>query len=159
MQTCQMTALLLTAHQYLRSWAALGYLIRLFSIQEVSWALKCSQYYAFNSFPTEQQRDREERKRWKVRGKQKDPWGRREISEDKSLPLDSCHDSLDNHRRYPALKTRLKACSIPLPSEFSGCGSTVPSPAGCPRTPLCWIRLSVPWAEFIENIPMHPISM
>lgn len=54
-----MSALPLTAHHYLRSCAAVCYLIRLFSIQEESSALKYSQYYAFNSFPPEEQRDGE----------------------------------------------------------------------------------------------------
>ncbi len=54
-----MSALPLTAHQYLRSCAAVCYLITLFSIQEEPSALKYTQYYAFNSFPSEEQRDRE----------------------------------------------------------------------------------------------------
>lgn len=75
-----MSLLLLAAHQYLRSCAAVCYLIRLFSIQEESSALKYSQYYAFNSFPPEEQGDREREKGERERRqKQKDPYGKREI--------------------------------------------------------------------------------
>lgn len=136
-----MSALLLTAHQYLRSFAASCYLIRLFSIQEESSALKYSQYYAFNSFPPEEQRDREERRERKERQKQKDPYGKSEISQDKSPLLNSCHDSLDNNLHYPTPKTHLKACTIPLPSDFTGWKCvTAYKPLHCPTT--CWMLLN-----------------
>jgi len=54
-----MSVQLPAAHQYLRSCAAVCYVIRLFNIQEESSALKYSQYYAFNSFPPDKQRDSE----------------------------------------------------------------------------------------------------
>lgn len=102
MQTCQMSVLLLTAHQYLRSCAAVCYLMRVFSIQEESSALKYSQYYAFNSFPPEEQRDRERGEGAERRQRQKDPYGKSEISQDKSPLFNSCHDSMDNNLHYPA---------------------------------------------------------
>lgn len=73
--------------------------------------------------------------------KQKDPYGKSEISQDKSLLLNSCHDSFDNNIYYPAPKTHLKAFTIPLPSDFTGwkC-ATAYKPLHCPTT--CWIRLN-----------------
>lgn len=116
MQTSLVSVLISTVHQYLRSYAAVCYLIGLFSIQEESAALKCSQYYAFNSFPPGPEGERREQKGSQ---KQKDPCGKSEISQDKSLLLNSCHDSLGNNLRYLAPKTHLKAFTIPLPSDFT----------------------------------------
>lgn len=53
------SVLLLTAHHSQRPSAALCCLISLLCIQEESSALMYSQYYAFNWFPPEEQRDRE----------------------------------------------------------------------------------------------------
>lgn len=137
MHTCQMSVLLPTVHQYLRCCAAVCYLIRLFSIQEESSALKYCQYYAFNSFPPGPVGERERRER-KGRQKQKDSYGKSEISQDKSPLLNSCHDSLDNNLHYPSPKTHLKAFTIPLPSDFTGwrCVAAY-KPLHCPNT--CWM--------------------
>lgn len=102
----------------------------------------------------------------KERQKQKDPYGKSEISQDKSPLLNSCHDSLDNNLHYPAPKTHLKACTIPLPSDSTGwevcdCIQATPlshhSPDATER--LC-VGLDFPSLEHgLENTTMHPISM
>lgn len=50
-----------------------------------------------------------------------DPFGTTEVSQDKSLLLNSCHDSVDNnpHSPYPAPRIRLKAFASLLPSDCS----------------------------------------
>lgn len=144
MHTCQISALLLTAHQFLRSCAAVCYLIRLFSIQEESSALKYSKYYAFNSFPPEEKRDREERRECKGRQKPKDPYGKSKISQDKSPLLNSCQDSLDNNFHCSAPKTHLTDCTIPLPSDFPGWKCvTAYKPLHCPTTFRMLLNASV----------------
>lgn len=88
--------------------AAVCHLIRLFSIQEESSALKCSQYYAFNSFPPgpvgAREEAAEERARQKTEGSLWSGGREREseVSQDKSPLLNSRHDSLDNYLHHPA---------------------------------------------------------
>lgn len=60
---CQVSVLLPAVDRYLRSCAAVCYLIELFSIQEGSSGLKCSQYYAFNSFPSGPEGEKERERR------------------------------------------------------------------------------------------------
>lgn len=99
------------------------------------------------------------------RQKQKDPYGKSIISQDKSPLLNSCHDSLDNNLHHPAHKTHLKACTIPLPSDFSGWKCvTAYKPLHCPAT--LWMLPNVSVLDYfasleqgLENIWMRPISM
>lgn len=71
-----------TAHNYL-SLCCSVLLIRLINIQEESSALKYSQYCAFNSFPTKEKRDSEQKEERKGRQKYRDAHEKRKISQDK----------------------------------------------------------------------------
>lgn len=107
------------------------------------------------------QRERKKGGSGKGRQKQKDPYGKSEISQDKSPLLNSCHDSLDNNLHYPAPKTHLTAFRIPLPSDYTGwmcVACTVPPLAGCYLMALCWIRLFFFVPHRAELIKHHNTS-
>lgn len=138
--------------------AAVCHLIRLFSIQEESSALKCSQYYAFNSFPPgpvgAREEAAEERARQKTEGSLWSGGGERareresEVSQDKSPLLNSRHDSLDNYLRYPTpplppllppSDTFKRAFIIQLSSDFTGCE--------CVAAPTLWMLNDAPVSD------------
>lgn len=99
-QRCGTVRRLFGSVHHLSSRALLCCLKRLLSIQEESSALKYSQYYAFNSFPSGPQGERARSRNGMQQ--HKDPFGMSEVSQDKSLLLNSCHDSLDNNLHYPS---------------------------------------------------------
>lgn len=82
----------------------------------------------------------------------------REIFQDKSLLLNSCHDSLDNNPHYPAPNRLLKACTIPLPLAFSGWN--------CVSAYTLWHRPTTGWIlpiglDFLSlaELRKHPLSV